>query len=120
LKPGITTVYAGALPADLPGTTYIFSLPGNATLLVSFNVEIQIPNNEERFANAYVDLVFDNVGISRSGCYIDYIKQTITGTVVISAGPGGHFIKLKGSCTDWNLYFNPDGGKSLFVQILNK
>jgi hypothetical protein len=120
LSPGIYTVYAGAAPVDLPGTTYIFSLPGNATLLVSFNIGVQIPFDEERFANAYVDLVFDNVVLSRSGCYIDYRTQTITGTAVITTGPGGHFIKLKAFCTDWSVYFNPEGGKGLFVQIINK
>jgi hypothetical protein len=121
LQSNITTIYSGAAPVDLPGMIRTFTLPGNATILVSFNMEFEIPNGQEKFANAYVDLLFDNNLISRSGTYSDYHMQTITGTAVISAGAGSHTIKLQGSCTDWTVYFTPsDYSKSLIIRILNK
>jgi hypothetical protein len=114
-------MYAGEVPKDITGASQTFTLAGNATIIVTYNMEIARPSDEEIYAVAYVDLLFDNNLITRSGTYTEYHMQTITGTVVISASAGTHTIKLQGSCTDWNLVFNSNGpGQSLYIRILNK
>ncbi len=117
----VTTIYNSAAPVDLPGLVKNFTLAGNATILVNFSVLFEIPNEQERFVTAYVDLIFDNNLISRSASYGDYQWHTISSTAVISAGPGSHTIKLRGSCAGLDLLFTSNGSnKSLVIRILNK
>jgi hypothetical protein len=114
-------MYAGEVPKDITGASETFTLAGNATIIVSYNIEIRMDADLEGYAAAFVDLLFDNNLITRSGTYTEYHMQTITGTSVIQATAGSHTIKLQGSCTDRDLVFNSHGSaQSLFIRILNK
>jgi len=84
---------------DIPGMTYAFNIPGNARVLVNFNV-LSYPNSCAFCGVSQIDVLVNLDGNDVN--LLRYIVpnaqvQTMTGSVYLAVGAGNHTLKLRSS-----------------------